>query len=122
MKKIIAFVLAFLPATAFAQQSINDINGVATKVTSIGNLIIELAISLAVVWIVVSVVMYLIAGGDPEKRKEGGLRILWGVVGLVVITGIWGLVYIVKHSFVTNDQNPINSTTQSLLPTPPTVQ
>ncbi len=103
MKKIFAFVLAFLPLGAFAQ--IRNINDVAGKATNIGNLIIELAIALAVIWIIINVVRYLIAGG-PDQKKEGGMAILWGVVGLFVILSIWGLVAILRNSFATQDAIP----------------
>jgi Na+/alanine symporter len=118
MKKIIAFVLAFSPAFAFAQTQLNNINDVASKATQIGNLVIGLAISLAVLWIIISVVRYLIAGGE-EDRAKGGWAIFYGVIGLAVILSIWGLVAILRSSFKTNDSLPeteIHRTTD--LPTP----
>ncbi len=120
MKKIIASVLAFSPVLAFAQQPITDINTLSTKATDIGNLVIALAISLAVIWIIVSVVRYLIAGGE-EDRAKGGKAILWGVVGLFVILSIWGLVAILKNTFRTQDNIPvteINRTTTLPVPAP----
>lgn len=123
MKKIIAFVLSSLsltPALAFAQP-LTDINSVATKATNIGNLVIALAISISVIWIIVSVVRYLIAGGE-EDRKKGGMAILWGVVGLFVILSIWGLVAILRNSFRTQDQIPINDINRTTtLPQPGSV-
>jgi Kef-type K+ transport system membrane component KefB len=114
MKKLIAFVLAASPVAVFAQP-LTDINSVASKATNIGNLIIGLAISLAILYIIVSVVRYLIAGsGDEEARKKGGEAILYGVIGLFVILSIWGLVAILRNSFRTQDQIPtseINRTT-----------
>src|SRR4051812_31576646 len=104
MKKIIAFVLAGSPLLAFAQP-ITDINSLALKTTNIGNLIIGLAISLAVLFIIVNVVRYLIAGGE-EDRKKGGQAILYGVIGLFIILSIWGLVAILKNSFRTADRVP----------------
>jgi hypothetical protein len=91
MKKLLAVVLAFAPSLASAQtlSSINNINQLSSKFTGILNTITVILISLAVVWIIFSVVRYLIAGGDTEKRREGGLRILWGIVGLFVIVSIW---------------------------------
>ena len=106
MKKFIAIVsgAAFLsPMLAFAQQ-LTDINAVSTKATNIGSLVIGLAISLAVIWIIISVVRYLIAGGE-EDRKKGGMAILWGVIGLFVILSIWGLVNILRNSFQTQAGN-----------------
>ncbi len=67
------------------------------------NTITVILISIAVVWIIVSVVRYLIAGSDATARQEGGLRILWGIVGLFVIVSIWGLVSILTNSFATTN-------------------
>ena len=120
MKKLIAFVLTVSPALALAQP-LTDINSVATKATNIGNLVLALAISLSIVWIIVSIVRYLIAGGE-EDRKKGGMAILWGVVGLFVILSIWGLVAILRNSFRTQDQVPINEINRTTtLPQPGTV-
>jgi len=106
MKKIIAFVITLMPSLVLAQTApLTDINSVAGKATNIGTLVIGLAISLAVIWIIVSVVRYLIAGGEDDRNK-GGMAILWGVVGLFVILSIWGLVSILRKSFVTQDQVP----------------
>ncbi|MDP3962512.1 MAG: hypothetical protein Q8Q03_01445 [bacterium] len=120
MKKLIALLIAFSPALAFAQQPLTDINTVAAKATNIGNLIIALAISFAVLWIIVSIVMYLIAGGE-EGRKKGGWQIFYGVIGLFAILSIWGLVAILRNTFRTQDQVPvseINRTTTLPIPAP----
>lgn len=120
MKKFIAIVsgLAFLsPAFAFAQ-TLTDINSVSNKATNIGGLVISLAISLSVIWIIISVVRYLIAGGE-EDRKKGGMAILWGVVGLFVILSIWGLVNILRNSFKTDPGTTSSDVTNvQNLPTP----
>jgi uncharacterized membrane protein YidH (DUF202 family) len=104
MKKLIAFALAFAPVAVFAQQ-ITDANQLTTKITNIGNTIVVLLISFSVIWIIVNVVRYLIAGGE-EDRKKGGMAILWGVVGLFVILSIWGLVAILTNTFSTNTNIP----------------
>lgn len=123
MKKIIAFVLATSPLLTFAQTPLTDLNSVASKATNIGNVVIGLAISIAVLWIIINTVRYLIATNDPVNRAKGGQGILFGVVGLFVILSIWGLVAILRTSFRTQDQVPtseINRTTT--LPQPGYVQ
>lgn len=35
---------------------------------------------------------YITAGGDEEKRAEGQKLIIWGLVGLAIMVGFWGLV------------------------------
>ena len=124
MKKIIAksiaAILAFSPSLAFAAQ-LSNINDVTSTATNIGNLIIKLAISFAVLFIIVSVVRYLIAGSsDEEARKKGGQAILYGVIGLVAILSIWGLVYLVTNSFqLAGNQQPVNQINNIQLPQPP---
>jgi Kef-type K+ transport system membrane component KefB len=97
MKKLLASIVTFFPSLTFAQQ-LNNINDAAQKATNLGNLVVQLAISLAVIWIIINVIRYLIAGGE-EGRKKGGFAILYGVVALFVILSIWGLVYLLKNSF-----------------------
>lgn len=120
MKKLIALVIAFSPTLAFAQQ-LNDINTVAQKATNIGTLIIQIVISLAVLWIIVNVFRYLVAGG-PDQRAEGGMAILYGVIALFVIFSIWGLVYILRNSFQFGQQGtPTQDINNTKLPPPPIV-
>jgi hypothetical protein len=117
MKKLIALTLSLAPLSTFAQQ-ITDVNGLTSKATNIGNTVVILLISFAVIWIIINVVRYLIAGGE-EDRKKGGMAILWGVVGLFVILSIWGLVAILKNTFSTNNNVPTNQFPQAI--TPPTI-
>lgn len=115
MKKIIALAaLTFVPLVTFAQ-IIGDVDDVANKASTIGNTLITLLISFSVIWIIISVVRYLIAGGE-EDRKKGGMAILWGVVGLFVILSIWGLVAILRNSFNTEDRVPVNDIPKTLVP------
>ncbi len=113
MKKIIASVTAatsllslLLPSFTFAD-TIRNIDNIAEKGQNIGALIIGICISLSVVWIIINVVRYLIAGDNSEKRKAGGYAVLFGVIGLFVILSIWGLVNILRQSFVTDPGSTI---------------
>ncbi len=115
MKKIIALVISFAPLAALAQSQIGNIDDVASTASSIGDTLIVLLISFSVIWIIISVVRYLIAGGEDD-RKKGGMAILWGVVGLFVILSIWGLVAILRNSFDTQDQVPTGSIPKTLVP------
>lgn len=120
MKKLIALTLALAPLSAFAQP-ISNVNDVTSKLTSIGNTFVTLLISFAVIYIIYNVVRYLIASGDPEKRKEGGMGILWGVVGLFVILSIWGLVAILTNTFGTQNNIPQNQINNLKVPPAPQI-
>jgi hypothetical protein len=110
MKSIMKWVVAaaaLAPAMAFAQAQITNIDGVTTKFSNIGNTVITILISLAVIWIIINVVRYLIIGaGDPASRATAGQAIIWGIVGLFVILSIWGLVKILTNSFRTDTTAP----------------
>ena len=107
MKKIIAaLTVSLLPATAFAQSlsSINNVNDVTNTFQSLLDLATSIIVALAVVFIIWNVVKYLIQGGaDADKRKEAQSAIFAGIIGLFVIVSIWGLVSILKNTFVTTD-------------------
>lgn len=38
-------------------------------------------------------------GGDSTKRAEGQSAILWGIVGLVIIFGVFGVINVALRSF-----------------------
>ncbi len=105
MKKIITTIAVFIPSVAFAQ-AITDVNSLTYKLTNIGNTLIQILIALAVIWIILNVVRYIISANDPEKRKGLGIAILWSIVGLFVILSIWGLVNILSNTFRTNTNAP----------------
>ncbi|MEK7610081.1 MAG: pilin [Patescibacteria group bacterium] len=102
MKKIIT-ILAFLPSVVSAQV-ISDVNSLTRTLTSLGNTVIQILIAFAVIWIIFNVVRYIMAGA--EKRKEFGMSILYGIVGLFIILSIWGLVAILTNSFRTQTTPP----------------
>jgi NhaP-type Na+/H+ or K+/H+ antiporter len=107
MKKIIVSIAALAPSIAFAAQPITDANSLSVKLTSIGNTVIGLLISLAVLWIIVNAVRFIMAG--PDDRTAIRASILWGIAGLAVILSIWGLVAILTGTFVTNNQAPVEN-------------
>jgi uncharacterized membrane protein YidH (DUF202 family) len=69
------------------------------------NAIVPVLVALGVVYFVWGVVQYMI-GGEEEAKKKGKDTILYGVIGLAVIVGIWGLVNIVVNTFGLGGQQP----------------
>ncbi|MEK7184793.1 MAG: pilin [Patescibacteria group bacterium] len=114
MKKLITLAIALSPSFALAQQ-LTDINSVAAKATNIGTLVVSLAVAFSVIWIIVNIVRYLIAGGE-EDRKKNGMNIVWGIVGLFLIFSIWGLVNILRNSFRTDGNVNLESDINRLVP------
>ena len=92
-----------------ALTTINNANDLTAKLIGIGNTIIYLLISLAIIYIIWNIVQYFIKGSEDEgSRQKSGTSILWGIVGLAIILSIWGLVNILTGTFKTAPtSNPI---------------
>lgn len=107
-------VLAVLPYMAFAQpQTVWDsctalgtqttLASILCKLSVLINTIIPILIALGVVYFIWGVISYVVAGDDEAKTK-GRDKMIYGLIGLLVIVSIWGLVNILKRSFgVDND-------------------
>lgn len=125
-KKLLALsslVLGFSPLMALAQVTtsanvttcsggVNTVTDVICVVGNILNKIIPVIIVLGVLYFVWGVVTYVISG-DEEAKSAGRDRMIYGIIGLVVIVGMWGLVRIVSQTF------NLNNSTRIQLPTVP---
>ena len=67
--------------------------------TQIINPIILLLAAGAFVVFVWGVFEFILHAGDEKKRKEGRDAIFWGVIGLVIIFGAYGIINIVLGTF-----------------------
>ena len=65
-----------------------------------GQYIIPLIFGLAVVIFLWGVVQFVILGaGEEEKRTRGKQLMIWGIIALTVMIGVWSLVKIVATTF-----------------------
>ena len=85
------------------------------KIGELLSAVIPVLIALGVVYFVWGVVMYVIADSEEAKSK-GKNSMIYGVIGLAVIVGLWGLVGIVINTFGINDSAPTQTDLQNLLP------
>lgn len=103
-------VLGFMPLMAFAQNATNagagcsnvvnagTLDYIICRIGDILNTIIPVLVVLGVVYFVWGVVGYVISS-DEEAKKAGRDRMIYGIIGLVVIVAMWGLVGIVTNTF-----------------------
>ena len=77
---------------------ISSIGDLLCKIGEILNATIPVLVALGVVYFVWGVVTYMI-GSEEEAKKKGKNRIIYGIIGLAVIVGLWGLVNIVVNTF-----------------------
>lgn len=123
-KKLITLsglVLGLAPVMALAQTSnpitvcnttTSNIYDLLCKFSQLLNSVLPVLIALGVVYLVWGVITYVVSG-DEEAKSKGRDKIIYGIIGLAVIIGLWGLVSLVKNTFDLRN----NSTIQ--LPTVP---
>lgn len=129
-KKLImlaGLVLSSAPFVALAQVDFSGASSDSCQIGSSGTLfgllcrigqfinsVVPVLIALAVLVFVWGVVMYVISS-DEEAKKKGRDRIIFGIIGLAVIIGLWGLVNLLRNTF------GLSNTTNVELPTVPVV-
>lgn len=111
-KKLIVFwglVLILAPVAALAQVtggtpascsggSVSTLNGVLCKISELLGAVLPVLIALGVIYFVWGVITYVISS-DEEAKSAGRDKIIYGIIGLAVIIGLWGLVKILTNTF-----------------------
>ena len=101
MKNFLAGLASFgFPALAFAQTGFGTgtIGGILTTIYNIMNFLIPMFIVAGVLFFIWGVVQYVIANSEDAK-KAGRDHMIWAVIGLFVITAVFGLVAVLKNTF-----------------------
>lgn len=76
------------------------LNEFLTKVvTEIVNPVILLLAGAAFVLFLWGVFEFIKGAGDETKRKEGHQAMLWGIIGLVIIFGAYGIINLALGTF-----------------------
>lgn len=100
MKKRIALGLgfAFMPTlVAFAQTITNVTTGI-TWAKALMNTIIGFFIALAVFFIIWGIFDFVRSAGDEAKRTEGRDRMIYGIIGVVLMVSVYGLIGLLTGS------------------------
>lgn len=101
------FALVLAPVVVLAQSTatncagnpnVTDLSSLLCKFGQLLNAVVPVLIALGVVYFVWGVISYVIAS-DEEAKAAGKNRIIFGIIGLAVIIGLWGLVNILTRTF-----------------------
>ena len=110
MKKLLKFIpkitflmtfMALVPMVAFADTSCSTATGLTGMICTINGIlssILPVLVALGVIYFVWGMVQYFIGDGE-EAKKNGRERIIYAIIGLAVIIGMWGLVNILTVTF-----------------------
>lgn len=69
-------------------------------VTGILNPLIGLMFLVAFAFFAWGIIEFIWNAGSEEKRTTGKQHIIWGLVGLLIMTAVWSIIAIIKN-FVT---------------------
>ncbi|HRY52882.1 MAG TPA: hypothetical protein P5089_03535 [Candidatus Portnoybacteria bacterium] len=84
-----------------------DINSTITRITDILNMVIGLLFVLVTLYFVWGIVQYVMAAGDEGKIKDGKQHMIWGIIGMAVMAGAWGIVRIITSTFLSGNSTGI---------------
>jgi uncharacterized membrane protein YidH (DUF202 family) len=83
-------------------------------ITNVDNTIINPLIlflfALAVVYFLYGVLEFLMNQENEEKKTSGKSHMLWGVVGITIMLGVWTILGMVINTFGIKGINPENGT------------
>ncbi|MEK7175275.1 MAG: hypothetical protein AAB693_00515 [Patescibacteria group bacterium] len=102
-------ILGFMPALAAAVEPVISGCGIGTTGVQIQNILCRLQdifgalipflIAIGVLYFIWGVIQYVISE-DEEAKSRGKDKIVYGLIGLVVIISMWGLVGILQNTFL----------------------
>ena len=78
--------------------------------TMIINPLILLLFALAVVYFLYGVLEFLMNQENEEKKTTGKSHMLWGVVGITIMLGVWTILGMVINTFGIKGVDPVNGT------------
>lgn len=83
----------------------------------IGAAIVPLIFTLAFLYFLWGMVMFIKGADDVKKREESKKFIYWGIIGLTVMVAVWGIVQIVTSTFGLGNAVPTLQTKDNCLTT-----
>ena len=73
-------------------------NLVATLSREVIDPVIALLFTLALVYFIYGVVQFIANADNQETREEGKKHLLYSVIGLVIMAGVWGIIELIITS------------------------
>lgn len=109
MKKFIAALVpsfVFLPLIASAQSQ--TIGGIFSIIQGFLNFMIPALITVAVLYLIYGIITYVMGKDDGAKEKGRNVMIS-GIIGLFVIVAMWGLVAVLRNTFLGGQNGSLQS-------------
>lgn len=95
-------------ATKIAYADLNQFIGKIDN--AIINPLINLLFALAVVYFLYGVFEFILNQANEEKKTSGKSHMLWGIVGITIMMGVWAILGIVLNTLGISDEIQIQDT------------
>ena len=87
------------PLFAFAQGQPQNLTQLIGRFVEILDALIPLLFGIALIGFLWGVGQFILKSDNEEERKKGKQIMIWGIIGLFVMTAVWGLVLIIGGTF-----------------------
>ncbi len=96
----------FFPNIAYA-----SFDSFLTNVNNmIVNPIIEVMFAVALVFFLWGVVEFMMNQQNDEKRTQGKMHMLWGIVGIAIMFGVFAIMNLIINTLGVDGIDPVNNT------------
>src|ERR1035437_1124789 len=83
------------------------------------NPIIDLLFALAVVYFLWGIFQFILNQTNEEKKTAGKQHMLWGIIGIVVMMGVYAILHMIMQTFNITGVNPDTGQVQLAPYSPP---
>ena len=81
-------------------EGVGNFKGFVAVAINLFNQLAILLIGLAVFVVIYGIFRYIREADDPEKRTEGMRFVAYGILGVFIMISFWGLVSIIRNTFI----------------------
>ena len=99
IRQSILSAITFTPFFALAQGVPKDLQGLIGRFVDILDALIPALFGVALIGFLWGVAKTILQADNEDKRKDGRLIMIYGIIGLFVMTAVWGIVLIVGGTF-----------------------
>ncbi len=115
---VIGTSLSFVlwPSFASAQSfDFTNLEGILDSIASLIDIIYGVLVAIAVLVVAYGIFKFIVNADDEEGRRTGRQAMFWGIIGIFVMTSIWGFVHILVNTF-DFDTSPSGAVPTTIVP------
>jgi hypothetical protein len=71
---------------------------ISNLATTIINPLLLLLFAVAVIYFLWGVLSYIKGADDPGKRQEGAMHIFYGLIGMLIMVGVYGILEMITNT------------------------